>query len=142
MIYKASKKITIVMVDDEPGLKDVFVFFMEQAKKNSKAEVEFHFFGNGRACDDFFDSRDLSSRETVFVISDINMPERDGITFVKELVSRHPYINTIFCTAYHCDAFRKVCAELGAFAFFAKPMNYSVLIQKIMDSDESPALVA
>ncbi|MAE59414.1 MAG: hypothetical protein CME69_11065 [Halobacteriovorax sp.] len=142
MIYQDSKKITIIMVDDEPGLRDVFDFFIEQAKKDSRVDIEFKYFGCSRACDDYFASKERGEKENIFVISDINMPERDGITFIKELVSKHPYVNTIFCTAYHSDAFRRVCTELGAFAFFAKPADYAIVVQKILESAQAASLVA
>ena len=131
------------MVDDEPEIKEIFAFFVDQAIEQLSVDIDFKFFHNTKSCLEFFDeTKQANARERVFVVSDINMPETNGIDFMKELIHKHPSINPIFCTAYSSSAFQKTCHELGAFAFYAKPIDYESLIRKIIDMDGITSSVA
>ena len=138
-----SKDYTIIMVDDEAGIKDIFSFFVEKFQEKSSVNIDFKFFQDPRACLDFFtESHEKIASEKVFVISDINMPDTNGIDFMKEVISKYPFINPIFCTAYSSASFQKVCYEMGAFDFYSKPIDYEILLRKIIEMDGITSSVA
>ena len=138
-----SKDYVIIMVDDEPDIKEIFSFFVNKVVENSNIKIDFKFFQSPSACLEFFvqNSQQMLNKKT-FVISDINMPETNGIDFMREVISKYPFINPIFCTAYSSSSFQKVCHEMGAFDFCSKPIDYENLLEKIIQMDGITSSVA
>jgi cyclic di-GMP phosphodiesterase len=60
--------------------------------------------------------------EIPLVISDINMPEMDGIAFLKEALRRHPDLAVIMLTGVAEVATAVECLKLGALDYIAKPV--------------------
>jgi DNA-binding NtrC family response regulator len=60
--------------------------------------------------------------EIPLIISDINMPEMDGIAFLKEALRRHPDLAVIMLTGVTEVATAVECLKLGALDYIAKPV--------------------
>lgn len=68
------------------------------------------------------------SRERVnLVISDINMPEMNGLTFLRELNRNYPSTNVIMITAYGGVESYLEAMNLGAFEYIHKPVKLEEL---------------
>ncbi|MCX6051174.1 MAG: response regulator transcription factor [Campylobacterales bacterium] len=64
-------------------------------------------------------------------IFDINVPDGDGISLLRELRSFHDTTPTIFITAFHDTKYLKKAFESGANDFIKKPFDLEELAQRI-----------
>jgi DNA-binding NtrC family response regulator len=78
--------------------------------------------GNGREALDYLRSRDVE-----LIITDLNMPEMNGLLFLRELNLRHPASNVIMITAYGEVESYLEAMTLGAFEYINKPVRYDDL---------------
>lgn len=69
----------------------------------------------------------LRQQETDLIITDINMPEMNGITFLKELNKSFPKSNVIMVTAYGGVESYIEAMNLGAFEYINKPVKIDEL---------------
>ena len=69
----------------------------------------------------------LRDREVELIITDINMPEMNGLTFLRELNRNHPQSNVIMITAYGEVESYLEAMNLGAFEYINKPVRYDDL---------------
>ena len=69
----------------------------------------------------------LRQQEVDLIISDINMPEMNGITFLKELNKSFPRSNVIMITAYGGVESYIEAMNLGAFEYINKPVKIGEL---------------
>jgi DNA-binding NtrC family response regulator len=78
--------------------------------------------GNGLEALNFLRSRDVE-----LIITDINMPEMNGLAFLRELNRSHPQSNVIMMTAYGEVESYLEAMNLGAFEYINKPVKYDDL---------------
>jgi len=69
----------------------------------------------------------LRQQDVDLIISDINMPEMNGITFLKELNKSFPKSNVIMITAYGGVESYIEAMNLGAFEYVNKPIKIEEL---------------
>jgi len=69
----------------------------------------------------------LRQQDVNLIISDINMPEMNGITFLKELNKSFPKSNVIMITAYGGVESYIEAMNLGAFEYINKPVKIDEL---------------
>ncbi|SNR41956.1 Adenylate cyclase, class 3 [Maribacter sedimenticola] len=111
----------IMVVDDETDLEILIKQkFRKQIRQN---EYEFVFAVNGK---DALDK--LAEHPGVdIVLSDINMPEMDGLTLLSELHESSPLIKAVIVSAYGDMENIRVAMNRGAFDFITKPINFEDL---------------
>ncbi|WP_339756972.1 adenylate/guanylate cyclase domain-containing protein [uncultured Winogradskyella sp.] len=111
----------ILVVDDETDLE---VLIKQKFRKKIRAqEYEFLFAINGK------DALDKISQnpEVDIVLSDINMPEMDGLTLLSELHESSPLIKSVIVSAYGDMDNIRTAMNRGAFDFITKPINFEDL---------------
>ena len=118
----------ILSVDDELDLELLLTQYFR--RKIRKGEYEFFFVHNGiEALQTLLENPDID-----IVLSDINMPEMDGLTLLKKLNSRHnPALKVIMVSAYGEMSNIRTAMNNGAFDFATKPIDLedlSVTIEK------------
>jgi two-component system response regulator (stage 0 sporulation protein F) len=69
----------------------------------------------------------LRQHEVNLIVTDINMPEMNGITFLKELNKSFPQSNVIMITAYGGVETYIESMNLGAFEYINKPVKVDEL---------------
>jgi DNA-binding NtrC family response regulator len=69
----------------------------------------------------------LRSRDVELIITDINMPEMNGLVFLRELNRNRPESNVIMLTAYGEVESYLDAMSLGAFEYINKPVKYDEL---------------
>jgi DNA-binding NtrC family response regulator len=82
----------------------------------------------------------LNQRQVNVIVTDINMPEMNGITFLKELNKNFPASNVIMITAYGGVESYIEAMNLGAFEYINKPVKIDELtsiLKKIFQDKES-----
>lgn len=65
----------------------------------------------------------LRGKEVELIITDINMPEMNGMSFLRELNRNHPASNVIMITAYGEVESYVEAMNLGAFEYINKPLK-------------------
>ncbi len=108
----------ILVADDEPDLEVLIKQKFRQ--KIREREYEFVFAINGRdALEKLQQHPDID-----MVISDINMPEMDGLTLLHRLNESSPLIKSVIVSAYGDMANIRTAMNRGAFDFLTKPINF------------------
>lgn len=74
----------------------------------------------------------LDQQPVDLVITDINMPEMNGLVFLRELNRFHPAVNVIMVTAYGGVESYLEAMNLGAFEYLNKPIKLEEL-RAVMD---------
>lgn len=74
----------------------------------------------------------LRNRDVELIITDINMPEMNGLTFLREINRCHPQSSVIMITAYGEVESYLEAMDLGAFEYINKPVKYDDL-KKVMN---------
>ena len=69
----------------------------------------------------------LRSKDVELIITDLNMPEMNGLSFLRELNRIHPASNVIMITAYGEVESYLEAMTLGAFEYINKPVKYDEL---------------
>ena len=65
----------------------------------------------------------LGQRKVSLVISDINMPDMNGLAFLRELSRKYPSTNVIMITAYGGVESYLEAMNLGAYEYLHKPVR-------------------
>src|SRR5512133_2868555 len=121
----------ILVVDDEPDLELLIKQkFRKQIRDN---EFNFVFAQNGlQALEKLSQHQDIT-----VVLSDINMPEMDGLTLLQKLHEmNNPALKSVIISAYGDMDNIRTAMNRGAFDFLTKPINFNDLeltVQKTMD---------
>ena len=112
----------VLVVDDSPEIRELFSFAFSMYKINSLlAENGAHGLQVYKANKD----------KIKIVISDIKMPEMDGIQFCKELKKMSDSVYVILMTGYAGSYVWDEIVSSGASNFFKKPFNVLEIIAAI-----------
>jgi len=122
-----SSPLKIMVVDDEPDVQ--FLFQLEFNNEISENRMQFHFAISGREAMEFFTVNDPA--DLCLILSDINMPEMDGLTLLDKLKSKYPDLKVCMVTAYGDEEIRNKAEKLGCDDYVTKPINFSDLRNKI-----------
>lgn len=74
--------------------------------------------------------------EPEVMILDLKMPGIDGIEVLRKVKATKPAIEVIILTGHGSEADRKICMELGAFAYLHKPVDIDLLSQTLKQANE------
>jgi putative two-component system response regulator len=112
-----------LVVDDEPRLRRVLVRLLE---------------GEGFTCTEAgsgTEALELLQQERVpLVISDLRMPQMDGVTLLREIVARWPDTAVIVVTAVAEVESAVACLQLGALDYVAKPFHLDEVRARVMQA--------
>ena len=111
----------ILVADDEADLEVLIKQKFRQKIRDRKYEFVFAINGND-ALDKLQQHPDIS-----IVLSDINMPEMDGLTLLTKLSESSPLTKTVMVSAYGDMENIRVAMNRGAFDFVTKPVNFEDL---------------
>ena len=78
----------------------------------------------------------VNDDEPEVMILDLKMPGIDGIEVLKRVKKTRPEIEIIILTGHGSEADRKVCMDLGAFAYLQKPVDIAVLTDTLKEANE------
>jgi len=111
--------VSILCVDDE---QDMEMLISQKFRKSIRdKEYSFIFAQNGiQALEQLDNNPNIS-----LILSDINMPEMDGLTFLSRLKERkNGEIKTVMVSAYGDMENIRTAMNRGAFDFITKPINF------------------
>ena len=111
----------ILVVDDEPDLEPLMLQRMRRAIRSG--EYEFVFAQNGVEA-----LQKLSADPGIdMVLSDINMPQMDGLTLLEQIPSVNADIKSVIISAYGDMKNIRTAMNRGAFDFVTKPVDFEDL---------------
>ena len=109
----------ILLLEDDAVLSDILIDFLQESWRVT------HTYS-------IQEVRLLSEQNSYdLYIFDINLPDGDGLTLLRELRSFHDETPTIFLTAFHDIKYLKKAFESGANDFIRKPFELEELYGRI-----------
>jgi two-component system cell cycle sensor histidine kinase/response regulator CckA len=124
-VYKdCTMRRTILVVDDEPHIRSLLKSILERERYRVLEAA------NGRQalgiCDEYGEAIDL-------LLTDIVMPELDGIQLAERVSSKHPHMRVLYMSGKcEIEAVQRDIVEKG-FGFVRKPFAIDSLVQKIRE---------
>ncbi len=111
----------ILVVDDEPDLEPLM---LQQMRRDIRAgRYKFVFAQNGVEALEKLNQDDGID----MVLSDINMPQMDGLTLLEEIPKVDPNIRSVIISAYGDMKNIRTAMNRGAFDFVTKPIDFEDL---------------
>lgn len=121
MADEVRKPKKILVVDDEPDLQPLILQRMRRHIRRGK--YEFVFASNGvEALDCLRRDSDID-----MVLSDINMPQMDGLTLLDQIPKVDPHVRAVIVSAYGDMENIRTAMNRGAFDFVTKPLDFKDL---------------
>ncbi|MEG4318497.1 MULTISPECIES: response regulator [unclassified Microcoleus] len=121
----------ILVVDDEVELERLLK--MRFRKQIHAKELEFVFAHNGNEALEILSKN--RARDIDMVLTDINMPEMDGLTLLGKMGEVYPNLKAVVLSAYGDMNNIRKAMNAGAFDFLTKPINFedlSITIDKTL----------
>ncbi len=118
----------VLVVDDEP---DVEAIFRQRMRRDIRSgRYEFVFARSGvHALEVLAEHPDVG-----LVITDLNMPEMDGLTLLDCLSETWPGVPSLVVSAYGDSGRMTAARERGSSGFVVKPVDFNVLRTAMTDS--------
>ncbi|MBI3307677.1 MAG: response regulator, partial [Candidatus Omnitrophica bacterium] len=133
-MVEEKKHIHILVVDDELGMRDLLSLELKgQGYQVSVAE-------NGKEATEI-----IRKQKFDLVISDLSMPQMDGITLLQNIKEVDPELEVIMATGHGTIESAVKAMKNGAYDFILKPFNLdelSLLIEKALEKKKLKTLLA
>ena len=129
MEKEIEKKTCILVVDDEIGISSTLKDYLESEGFFTLTA------NNGKSALDVFKNNDVD-----LVISDIVMPELNGIGLIKEIKNIDEDIPVIIMTAFSTVEYSVEAMKAGAFDFISKPFDFKKVLFVIKKALETRRL--
>jgi len=110
----------LLLVDDDPNMRRLITLMF----KSSKIQLE-------AAASARTALRKLKDNTYDIIISDLQMPEIDGIAFLKELKAAGHSIPVIIMSAYGLQKLADMALEAGAVMVLEKPIQKKILLKAV-----------
>src|SRR5690606_6412701 len=113
--------VKILVADDETDLEILIMQRFRQQISEKKYPLIYSFNGN-QALEQL-----KADPEIAILLSDIKMPELDGLTLLSKINEVCPLVKTVMVSAYGDMDNIRMAMNLGAFDFVCKPVNFADL---------------
>ena len=126
--------LSILVVDDE---SDVAELYRQRFRREVRqGTYTMHFANSG---EDALGKLAGGVEPTLIaILSDINMPGKDGLDLLGEIKQRYPELPVMMVTAYGDDERRRRAEELGAAEFLTKPVDFDHLKEQLRQLPSTP----
>ena len=111
----------ILVVDDEPDLEHLMTQRLRRDVRAGRFELVFAHNGVEAL------AKLAADRHINMVLSDINMPEMDGLTLLDQIPNVDPNIRAVIVSAYGDMQNIRTAMNRGAFDFVTKPIDFNDL---------------
>ncbi|WP_419763928.1 MAG: response regulator [Arcobacter sp.] len=120
-----SKKFNIIYVEDDEQIRNNFEDIFQEFFKNVYISSD-----GAEALEKYNDLQKENIRVDA-IISDINMPNMNGISLLKEIRKLNEDIPFYFTTAYSDETYLMESIKLNVTSYFIKPVEIKNLIEKV-----------
>jgi CheY-like chemotaxis protein len=114
---------SILVVDDEPGIRDLLCLMLEAAGHTVFA-----------AEDGIQAPKVLAGNPVQIVITDLLMPERDGLEFITEVRKKFPDVRIIAMSGgghIARDSYLRIAKNFGAHFLLEKPFSQASVLEAV-----------
>jgi two-component system cell cycle response regulator CpdR len=114
---------SILIVDDEPGIRELLAIMLETSGHTVVT-----------AEDGVQAPKVMASRHIDVVITDLLMPERDGLEFITEVRKKYPAVKIIAMSGgghIARDSYLRIAKTFGAHYLLEKPFNQASVLGAI-----------
>ena len=121
---------SILVVDDEPGIRELLCLMLEAAGHTVTA-----------AEDGLEAPKVLASREIDVVITDLLMPERDGLEFITEIRKKFPKVKIVAMSGgghIARDSYLRIAKNFGAHVLLEKPFSQAGVLEAVETALQFP----
>ena len=126
MVCQLTKPLKVLYVEDDFDLRTETSLFFK------------HFFDDISTADDGLDALEkIATSSFDLIISDINMPNMDGIEMAKRILKSNPDQTFIFISAHDDSTHLMQLMELGITKFIAKPFKSAQLLQTLYETAQA-----
>jgi len=119
-VYHWKNKRILVVEDDESS-----TYLLNEILKGTGASVDF--ITDGQEAVEYI----RLHPETDLILMDVHLPEKDGFTATREIKAFDTKVVVIAQTAYAFSVDHLEAENAGCDAFFTKPLNPNILMDKI-----------
>jgi YesN/AraC family two-component response regulator len=116
----------LIAVDDEKDVKVLFDHFFYDEVSEGKVNLIFE-----TSAFDCLKTLETLEGHTI-VLSDINMPEMNGIQLLKEISKKYPKIQVLLVSAYDQNRYYDEMQKWGAEGYISKPVDFVALKEKVL----------
>ncbi len=128
MRERSSNNLNIVVVDDE----EIYLSLVRDALEEESNRVEM-------ASNAYDALKIIESADINLIITDIRMPQMDGIELVRRAKEINPHIGAIFMTGYANLNSAKNAIKQGAFDYISKPFELNEIRQAVKKATDKIA---
>jgi CheY-like chemotaxis protein len=128
-LQKESPQYTILVVDDEELIRKMVVTFLSKL---------------GHSCLTAIDGvnalQEMKGNKIDAVVTDIKMPNMDGITLIGELSTKYPGLPIMVMTAFEEEYSAGIAISVGAREFIKKPFSleeFAIRLHKMINDAEA-----
>jgi len=121
---------SILIVDDEPGIRELLTMILEAAG-HSVVVAE----------DGMEAPKVMASRAIDVVITDLLMPERDGLEFITEIRAKYPKVKIVAMSGgghIARDSYLRIARNFGAHHLLEKPFSQAGVLEAIDLAQKMP----
>ena len=118
-LEKYAKDISILFVEDDKGISKK----MELLLYEIFSKIEVAFDGN-EALEKYYNFYKANNEYPDLIITDIRMPNMDGIELIKHIYKENPNQKIIVLSAHNESEYLMELVNLGIYRFILKPMDY------------------
>lgn len=109
----------VTVIEDDPQMRSLLVDHLELSDYHVKA------FSDGLEAMKFLMSSDLEAQQVELVLTDLRMPEMDGISVLRQLKPLRPCLPIVIMTAHATVETAVEGLRKGAFDYLTKPFKLS-----------------
>jgi len=114
------RQVRILVVDDDPSVREVIRAMLESVGFSVQVAV------NGRDAVSM-----LGSATYDLIMTDLVMPEQEGIATIKQIRQSHPNLKVIAMSGAFGGDYLRIAGYLGAHGTLAKPLKIETLLSTI-----------
>lgn len=116
----------ILIVDDEK-------LFLKSLREGLRPHAKKHNFRILTAEDGRKAIEILDKEEVLVMITDIKMPEIDGLKLISYAMSHFPLLPVVVMTAYGSPLIRRIASEKGVLHYLEKPIEFDEVLKIILE---------
>jgi CheY-like chemotaxis protein len=128
-VKKEGSKYAILVVDDEESIRDLVVAFLSKLGHSCLTAI------------DGVDALDkMKGNKIDAVVTDIKMPNMDGIALTSEIVTQYPDLPIMVMTAFGQEYSAGLAISTGARDFIKKPFSldeFAIRLHKMINDSET-----
>ena len=122
---------TVLVIDDDDDMRDMIATLLRDEGGYDVVDV-----AGGRAA-----LEAVKTKHFDLVMTDLRMPDMDGIATLEALKSREPSMQIIVVTGYSSRDMRARCTALGACGYLSKPFDLDEMLH-LVESTIGPGAAA